>query len=425
MLIAMAFPVGAGAQRVLTVGEMFNMADANNMELRASSLDEQAAGENVSVARNGRLPSLEASLSASYIGNGWMSDRNFSNGHSAEMPHFGNNFAFKATQVIYAGGAVSREIELADLRHQIACLRHEDREQEVRFLLLGWYLGIYQLRNQEIVYRKNIEQTEMLVEDIEASYRQGVALKSDVTRYRLQLQDLNLGLAETLNDRDILNHQLCVAIGLDPGVRIEVDTTLLQRGFLPASEGYWLDAAADSPVIRIADKSVEAGDMSVKLARAGNLPQIAFTAADSFDGPILIEVPPMDYNFNYWYAGIGIKYSFDSIFKGRKKVRKAKTDLRKSMVERDLAWQKKTDEVHAAYVKLDEAFLRKETMATSVLLATENYDEMRNRYLNGLVLVTDMIDGSNTKLKAELDYEDARINILYRYYLLEKTVGLL
>lgn len=79
MLIAMALPVGAGAQHVLTVEEMFNMADANNMELRASSLDEQAAGENVSVARNGRLPSLEASLSASYIGNGWVSGRDFYN----------------------------------------------------------------------------------------------------------------------------------------------------------------------------------------------------------------------------------------------------------------------------------------------------------------------------------------------------------
>lgn len=50
------------------------------------------------------------------------------------------------------------------------------------------------------------------------------------------------------------------------------------------------------------------------LVRAGRRPNIGLVAANNFDGPILIEVPPIDKNFNYWYVGIGISYKFDCSF---------------------------------------------------------------------------------------------------------------
>ena len=39
------------------------------------------------------------------LGNGYLLDREFLNGQSVSMSHFGNNFAIKVTQLIYAGGA--------------------------------------------------------------------------------------------------------------------------------------------------------------------------------------------------------------------------------------------------------------------------------------------------------------------------------
>lgn len=415
----------AYAQRVLTVDEMFSLAESNNRSISAYRIAEEEAAENVRVAKNGRLPSIEASLSASYLGDGWLSDRNFRNGTNAPMPHFGNNFALKATQVIYAGGAVSSEVEIAGLQAQVARLRSSDNRQDVRFLLLGYYLGIWQLRNRATVYRQNIRQTELLVEDIMAAYGQGTALKSDMTRYRLQLESLRLGLTETENDMDILNHQLATAIGLDPSVRIEVDTTFLERPLARLDEEYWQDVAAVSPAMQLADKSVEIGEESVRLARSEKLPSLAVVAGDNFDGPIVIEVPPINKNFNYWYAGIGIRYDFDALFKAGKKVRSAKAAVAKASKERDMAMEHLSNEVHSAYVKLDEAYSRLETRKTSLALAEENYEEVRYRYLNGLVLVTDMLDGSNTKLQAELDLVNARIGIVYQYCLLQRTAGLL
>ena len=175
-------------QRVLSVEEMFRLADTNSRSIRSHGLAVDEARQGTKTAKSDKLPSIEANLSFSYIGNGWMTDRDFSDGQKASMPHYGNSFAIKATQVVYAGGAINRGVRLSELREQVAELELQDKRQEVRFLLVGYYLELYQLYNRQEVYEKNIEQTRMLVKEIQAAFQQGTALKSDITRYELQLQ---------------------------------------------------------------------------------------------------------------------------------------------------------------------------------------------------------------------------------------------
>lgn len=77
-------------------------------------------------------------------------------------------------------------------------------------------------------------------------------------------------------------------------------------------------------------------EQKVKLERSELLPKIALVAAEHLDGPITIEVPVLDNNFNYWYVGVGIKYNFSSLFKNNKKVHQAKLNIRKAQEEYSL-----------------------------------------------------------------------------------------
>lgn len=52
-------------------------------------------------------------------------------------------------------------------------------------------------------------------------------------------------------------------------------------------------------------------------------------------------------------------------------------------------------------------------------LADENYAVVQNRYDNGLALLTDMLDASDSKLSADLDAVDAEINIIYNSFKLK------
>ena len=180
----------------------------------------EEAEQGIKVARNAYLPSLSLKAEASYIGDGYMTDRDFSNGIHAEMPHFGNSFVVKAQQVIYAGGGIKSSIEQNKLQKQVSEQTYLDNRQNLRFLLAGYYLDLFQLRNQELVYQKNIEQTRLLVKDMQAAYRQGTALKSDITRYELQLQNLELKQTSTTNKLNVLNHELVTTLGLEEGIRL-------------------------------------------------------------------------------------------------------------------------------------------------------------------------------------------------------------
>ena len=81
--------------------------------------------------------------------------------------------------------------------------------------------------------------------------------------------------------------------------------------------------------------------------------------------------------------------------------------------------------VKAAHIRFAESFTTYDTRLKSLELADQNYEMIRYRYLNDLALITDMLDASNSKLNAELQVANARIDILYHYYQLKKAAGIL
>lgn len=66
-------------ERVFTLKELFSLADKNSKEIRFHQLAIREAEQGVKVARNAYLPSLSVKAEASYIGDGCMTDRDFSN----------------------------------------------------------------------------------------------------------------------------------------------------------------------------------------------------------------------------------------------------------------------------------------------------------------------------------------------------------
>ena len=96
------------------INEMFRLADENSQSIQTYKTEKEVTDEALKAAKSQRLPDISASLSFSYLGDGYLWDRDFKNGQNIPMPHFGNNFALEAQQVIYAGGAISKDqVEVA------------------------------------------------------------------------------------------------------------------------------------------------------------------------------------------------------------------------------------------------------------------------------------------------------------------------
>lgn len=413
-------------EKLLTIEEMFRIADSNSTELQLHRLRMSEAEQGIRIAKNDRLPSVGAQVELNYIGDGVMTERDFSGGIHADMPHWGNTFVVKASQVIYAGGEISRGIERSRLEAEAAGHEYCITQQDLRFLLLGYYLDLFQLNNQRTVYERNVEQTQILVKDMKAAYRQGTALKSDITRYELQLQNIQLRLTATENEINKINYRLLTALGLDLELQIVPDkNSLLVAEVDSLSEQDWRWASKKAPRLQLADTEIALSRNRERLIRAERLPRVHVSLTSELNGPILVEVPPLNNNFAYWFAGVSVSYSFDSLFKSHKKLKQAKIAIMRSEMAKEQVAEEVDNSIHAAYVDLNEAYIRLRTQQKSVQLAHENYGIVRQRYLNGLALITDMLDASNTQLDMELQLANYQIGILYQYYLLKKLTGTL
>ncbi|MDL2213740.1 TolC family protein [Bacteroides sp. OttesenSCG-928-D19] len=413
-------------EKILTIDELFRLTNENSKSIRISQTALSQAAEAVAVAKTNRLPSVDVSLSASYMGDGRVWDRDFTNGMKAPIPHFGNNFSIEVSQVIYGGGAISAGIETVGLQRQIAELNVQNNSQNARFLVLGYYLELYKLNNQSDVYRKNIARTELLLEHIRARRAEGVALQNDITRYELQLEQLRLGLTELRNNASIINFQLVSTLALPEETIIVPDSMLLAMEIPALSGEQWQQQAeALQPGLKIADLSVSLGRQQERITRSERLPKVALVAANHLTGPVTIEIPALNKNFNYWYVGIGVQYNIGSLWKSQSKSRM--NHFATVRAEQSLGLEREETEiaVNSAYTMLRQAYEQVRTQEKSVDLAVQNYKVINNRYLNDLALLTDMIDASNQQLAAELSLANARINVIYNYYKLKRVTGTL
>ena len=399
------------------IDELLRLADAQSKSIQTYRTGTEAAGEALKAAKAQRLPDVNVSLSASYLGNGKIWDRDFGNAMTVDMPHFGNNFAIEAQQVIYAGGAISSGIRQAELGKQLAELDLQKDIQEVRFLLLGHYLNLYKLDNHIKVLQDNIRLTDEVIANMKAKREQGTVLKNDITRYGLQKEQLNLQLTRTRDARTTANFQLVTTLHLPEGTDIKPDTAMLEQKIQTLTENEWQDMArANNILLKQTQTAIRLNEQKVKQERAERLPHISIVAADHLDGPVTIEVPALDNNFNYWYIGVGIKYNLSSLFKNNNRLRQARLNVRQAQENHQLAQEKIKNDVQEGYVNFMTSFTDLRTQEKSVKLADENYSVTDNRYKNDMALLTDMIDASNMKLSADLGLVNARINILYNYY---------
>lgn len=409
--------------RPLDIHNLFTLIDTHNSSVRVSKTSIEAARHDVDVAKSQRLPDINAQLSASFIGNALLTDRNFSEVHGLHSPHFGNQFIIDASQTIYSGGALTAGIRMSELGLEKAGIASELTIQQQRFLVLSQYLDLEKIANREQVVKSNIELTKRIISDIEERHRQGVALKNDITRYELQMQTLQLELTKLHNQRSIVNHQLCVSLGIATSDSIVPTERVADKTYARDTEAQWQFAAMSSPTLRMAAVDEQMAGQKEKLAKSELLPKVAIVAQNNFNGPITFELPPVNKNLNIWYVGVGISYPVSSLFKSNKKLRAARVAVREAQEQKAVAKEMVGNQMQAAWTNYQQSYVELQTQQKSVELARQNFEVVNDRYINQLALVTDMIDASNMRLDAELAEVDARINIAYAYYKMKYIAG--
>jgi len=411
---------------VMALEEIFQYADRNSKSQKAHSLSISAAKESIKSAKDGKLPQLDAGLSFSYLGNGWVFDRDFGNSMKAGIPHYGNNFVLTASQIIYSGGAVTTGIKMAELAGKIAEQEKAIDRNNLRFMLAGYYVEMYKLDNQIRVYDRNIALTSELIESAQARYQEGTGLENDITRYELQLDNYKMAKTRTQNTRNILNYKMNKLAGIEQQTVVVPDSNTLSDIPEESTGDIWHHTAtASAPSISLAKLGIEQAQQQERMIRSERMPKVALIAEEHLDGPVTIEIPALNKNFNYWFIGIGATFNISSLYKNKSKKNMAHMQTLRRKEELELLKDNIANAVEEDYTHYKEAILEIGTLKKNMQLAEQNYETMHTRYANGLALATEMLEVSNTLIDAGLKLANAYANVQFAYYKLKYTSGTL
>lgn len=336
---------------ILSVDSLFRLIDdrSHTIRLKALCVDEAVSGE--SVARSSLLPHIDAALSVGYLGDGYLTDRDFGNGMMIHNPHSKNDFALEAMQVIYSGGELSGNIRMAKLNADMARLDLEESRQQVKFLLLGWLIDLQCIHNRIRVLDENIGLARSVLDNVRAKYEEGVTLNSDITRYELQLEALKLQREKAGETMRTTNYRLANALGIPTGDTEFIPAMPLMDGTKEIEpENSWQEQAQSSSImLQKAGLGISMSETSRKIATAALRPKLSLFAYGQFNSPIVTEVPIINKNIMFWGFGASLSFNISSLYTANRRIRQARIAEMESREAYNLGVENVEDNVQAAY----------------------------------------------------------------------------
>ncbi len=412
-------------ERTLVLDEVVHMALENHTQLKLSSENILIARQQTKNAALQKLPSITASANAFYLGDALILNKDLSKIATVSMPHFGNTYSIQASELIFKGGLVRKSIEVSELREQLAELDLEKDEQNIKFLVMSNYLDIQRIINQKNVFLNNHKLATERLENVRKFYKQGMVTRNEIIRGELLLKNLEQGILTLDNNRASLNYQLATAIGLSPDVLI-VPAASFSGVETDGGLSYYLDQAHQNhPVLKYAQTGIELANKNIEIINTDRKPTIGAFGGYNMARPVTSSLPAQDFYTNTWQAGLSISYNIDNLYKTKEKEQLGKLQLNQARNVLVLQQENLDVQTNAAYLKWQEAVQQARLNKESEELANENYKIIEAKYLNQLALQADMIDATNAKLEAELQYANSEINVQYQYYNLLKTTGTL
>lgn len=408
----------------LSLQEILDLSDKQSHTLKKGNYNIERVENELAASRLQWAPELSLSVSAGYLGNATLTDRDFSNREVVDMPHFSNKLVLQLTQTVY-DASMLEEIKQQRTATELAFAQQDVQKQEIRFMLVEWYLSYLKQINEKEVYLNDKARLEKLLSETRERYKQGTALKSDVTNYLLEVKNKELLLTKNANRIRIINYQLAKLLGLPENTMITPDDSFLagQPDSLRIEADFF--SPAQAPQLQESMKQYELSRQKERSVKVKRLPKLFVWGENSLKGPISTAMPPINKNMNDWGLGLGLSFNIGNLYKSGRNIKAASYATQMYKEQTELIQDQLDTELYTARTKLEEALDELAIRRDYKVLASELYEVVYERYSNGMAIVTEMMDAGNELLSADIEYLNMQIETFRYYYMLRKIAGTL
>ncbi|MFI5007846.1 MAG: TolC family protein [Solirubrobacterales bacterium] len=431
---AMTSPVRAGAEQSpapdhlrLTLAETVERARLNSPRLEQLRSLQQAADAGLRGAKAGRLPLLD--LSAFYTRNSNVPEFvvAFPGSPPAVLfPNIPNNYGAHVglVQPLYTGGRVGGRIAAAEHGLRAAGKDVEAGTSDLVLETITAYWSLVASRENARVLTESIASYEANLKLTQDRFDVGMAARNDVLNIQVERDRAELGRLQATSNAAVANVNLVRLLGLPPGSTIEPTEAVAAPASLPEEmEGLVAQALSNRPEIAGLRARADAAEAQIRVVRSATRPQASLNAGYDYYRPNLRILPPVDGWNDTWNVGVSLSIrAFDG---GRTSAAtaeaKAQADAARHQLD-ELERQVRL-EVTARALDLSTRGAELDVAERSLGAARENVRVSQDRYREGLIPASELLDAETRLLRAGLDRTTAATTLRQARANLDRAVG--
>jgi outer membrane protein len=428
-LIVIAFD-SLQAQEIHSVSlkEAVKLAKENNKKILRSQLEITLSEQNIKETKELRLPDIELNGMYSRItnitefkGSGFLKDKEVT---KAIPEIYELNSTFKMP--IYAGNKINNAIKIASQESEIAKIKTEKTENDIELEVVANYLSIYKMMELQKIFEENIKEEKSRLKEVQSLQKHGTVTKNEVIRAELQLSDRELSALTNSKNIKIALHDLKTLIQFPENEEISIDTTanLDELNGLDPYD-FYMNKALQNEEMRIASQELNIKKTELQLVKGNYLPTVNFFGNYGFYYPNYKFFPPNPYLYTLGQVGIEARFDISALYKNKTKVEQANKKIEWQQMQSEIIKDEIQDKLYKEHTQYQEILEKFVVVDKALDLANENYRIVKLKYLNQLVLITEMVDADNALLQAKYNKISTRLDAVLKHYELLHTAGIL
>lgn len=384
----------------VTLREAINRALEGNHLLKAAAIERGAAQEEVGVSRSRYLPRLflesGAALSTTPSRVFMMKlDEGRINPGSDFLPDTLNHPAargdFRSALTLeqpLLDFGISTGVELAKKEAETAAVSLEKSREQVAFRVYLAYLEVRKAKAFNDIADQAVANAREHGRLAGVREKEGIGLKSDHLRAITALSEAEQRLISAKNDLLLSRLRLNLAVGGQQGDPLDIsETPSVKEPTLAQGELVAL-AQKSRPDLRVAEKTVEKGDLAVRQARNAYLPTLYASAAYQINDRDV----PFGYDNDSWNVGVNLRWElFDGNRRSHEK-KKAELSRQAAAVMLENGRREVTYQVTESLLRRQEARLKLESARAAVTAAEEGVRIITLRFQDGLSSMVELMD---------------------------------
>lgn len=411
----------------LSLQQAWDRANTYSKELQLKKYDSQIGEEDILDAKKEWLPKLGVDGSYGQLSNIPV----FTDGinHSADYIHLDDHATYEArigAQFnLYNGGKTKLHVKKAQTKQDLLKYLEEESTSQIHYKVAEAYLEVQQSMAFKKLIKKNIYRNDKLLDQITKLYNNGVVLKSDLLRAKLQLSRQETHLLEMKNNVELANQSLNILVGY-PDEQPITPTDSIEVNLLKSAKNhkaYVQDAIENSSQEQLAKKQVKIKKLQEKEVNANKLPKLSLFGEYTYSYPQIKLYPYETAPYLIGMVGVKVSYDISNLYHNKHKETAAKIAVEKQQTAKNHLEDGLRHQVTTAYKHFHEDLKKIEVAKMNIEQAEENYRIVNQTYFNQLSLLTDLLDADNQLLQAKFELVDSQISSRIHYYQLLKITG--